>query len=100
LAARKSKENQEKKLVFPWIPLAESGFFNGLQRKKLKNLLPALLAFKVARVATGRGERSKFLLVEHPRYTFPPQKIFHRFLYLSTKRATARPARAANSAGS
>jgi hypothetical protein len=28
--ARKSKEIQEKKLAFAWIPLVESGLFNGL----------------------------------------------------------------------
>jgi hypothetical protein len=36
LAARRSKENQGEKLGFPWIPLAESGLFNGLQRKQEK----------------------------------------------------------------
>jgi hypothetical protein len=36
LAARKSKENQGKRLAFPWIPLAESGLFNGLRRKQIK----------------------------------------------------------------
>jgi hypothetical protein len=35
--ARKSKENQGKKLAFPWIPLVESGLFNRLLRKKVKN---------------------------------------------------------------
>jgi hypothetical protein len=33
---RKSKENQAKKLGFPWIPLAESGLFNALQRFQIK----------------------------------------------------------------
>jgi hypothetical protein len=32
--ARESKENQRKKLGLPWIPLAESGLFRGLQVKK------------------------------------------------------------------
>jgi hypothetical protein len=32
----KSKENQAKKLGFPWIPLAESGLFNALQRFQIK----------------------------------------------------------------
>jgi hypothetical protein len=32
--ATKCKEIQGKKLAFPWIPLVESGLFNGLQRKK------------------------------------------------------------------
>jgi hypothetical protein len=36
LAASKSKENQGKTLGFPWIPLVESGLFNGLQRKQIK----------------------------------------------------------------
>jgi hypothetical protein len=36
LAARRSKENQGKKLGFPWIPLVESGLFNRLQRKQEK----------------------------------------------------------------
>jgi hypothetical protein len=36
--ARKSKQNQGNFLGFPWIPLADSGLFNGLrgiQRKKI-----------------------------------------------------------------
>jgi hypothetical protein len=33
---RKTKENQAKKLGFPWIPLAESGLFNALQRFQIK----------------------------------------------------------------
>jgi hypothetical protein len=33
-APRQCKEIQGKFLAFPWIPLAESGLFNGLQRKK------------------------------------------------------------------
>jgi hypothetical protein len=37
--ANKSKEIQAKKLAFPWIPLVESGLFNGLQRIQIKNLL-------------------------------------------------------------
>ena len=36
LTARKSKENQGKRLGFPWIPLAELGLFNGLQRIQTK----------------------------------------------------------------
>jgi hypothetical protein len=32
-----SKENQGKILAFPWIPLAESGLFNGLRRIQIKN---------------------------------------------------------------
>jgi hypothetical protein len=36
LTARKSKENQGKRLGFPWIPLAELRLFNGLQRKQEK----------------------------------------------------------------
>jgi hypothetical protein len=34
--ANKSKEIQAKKLAFPWIPLVESGLFNGLQRIQAK----------------------------------------------------------------
>jgi hypothetical protein len=37
----KSKENQGKKLAFPWIPLADSGLFNGLQRIQIKKFLAA-----------------------------------------------------------
>jgi hypothetical protein len=40
LAASQSKENQGKMLGFPWIPLAESGLFNGLRRKNKKILRP------------------------------------------------------------
>jgi hypothetical protein len=35
-APRQCKEIQGKFLASPWIPLAESGLFNGLQRKKDK----------------------------------------------------------------
>jgi hypothetical protein len=35
-APRQCKEIQGKFLAFPWIPLAESGLFNGLQRKNKK----------------------------------------------------------------
>jgi hypothetical protein len=33
---RETKENQAKKLGFPWIPLAESGLFNALQGFQIK----------------------------------------------------------------
>ena len=33
----KAKQIQIKLLGFPWIPLAESGLFNGLQRIQIKN---------------------------------------------------------------
>jgi hypothetical protein len=33
-----SKENQGKRLGFPWIPLAESGLINGLQRIQMKKI--------------------------------------------------------------
>jgi hypothetical protein len=36
----KSKENQGKRLGFPWIPLAELGLFKGLRRIQIKNPLP------------------------------------------------------------
>src|SRR5271169_4345848 len=39
--ASKTKEMQAKKLAFPWIPLAESGLFNGLQRIQIKKSFPA-----------------------------------------------------------
>jgi hypothetical protein len=35
----KSKENQGKRLGFPWIPLAELGLFNGLRRIQNKKIL-------------------------------------------------------------
>jgi hypothetical protein len=36
----KTKGIQGKKLGFPWIPLAESGLFNGLHRIQAKKSLP------------------------------------------------------------
>jgi hypothetical protein len=48
-SASKSKGIQGKKLVFPWIPLVESGLFNGLQRKKIKKSPSAQLASWVVR---------------------------------------------------
>jgi hypothetical protein len=48
-----SKENQGKILAFPWIPLAESGLFNGLQRKKIKNFFSGFTR------ATGCGQSPK-----------------------------------------
>jgi hypothetical protein len=38
---RKTKQNQGKMLGFPWIPLAESGLFKGLQRIQIKKSSPA-----------------------------------------------------------
>jgi hypothetical protein len=35
--ASKSKEMQGRLLLFPCIPFADSGLFNGLRRKKIKN---------------------------------------------------------------
>jgi hypothetical protein len=35
----KSKENQEKRLGFPWNPLAELRLFKGLQRIQIKKIL-------------------------------------------------------------
>jgi hypothetical protein len=35
---RKTKEIQAKRLGFPWIPLAESGLFKGLQRIQIKKI--------------------------------------------------------------
>jgi hypothetical protein len=37
---RKSKEIQIKRLGFPWIRLAETGLFNGLQPKKKEKFSP------------------------------------------------------------
>ena len=49
LPARKTKGKQGKRLALPWIPLVESGLFNGLQGKKSKKLPFADLARQVAR---------------------------------------------------
>jgi hypothetical protein len=38
----KSKENQGKRLGFPWIPLAELGLFNGLRRIQIKKFSAGL----------------------------------------------------------
>jgi hypothetical protein len=46
---RKTKQNQGKKLGFPWIPLANSGLFNALRGIQIKNLRCAKLACQVAR---------------------------------------------------
>jgi hypothetical protein len=35
----KTREFQGKKLGFPWIPLADSGLFNGLWRIQIKKIL-------------------------------------------------------------
>jgi hypothetical protein len=35
----KTKQIQIKRLAFPWIPLAESGLFNGLRRIQIKKNL-------------------------------------------------------------
>jgi hypothetical protein len=51
--ARKSKGIQGKKLALPWIPLVESGLFNGLQRKKIKKAPPLQLASRVVRTVAG-----------------------------------------------
>jgi hypothetical protein len=39
--ANESKENQGKSLAFPWIPLAESGLFNALERIQIKKFSSA-----------------------------------------------------------
>jgi hypothetical protein len=49
LRASKSKLIQGKILAFAWIPLAESGLFKGLWRKKQKNLVRSQLAPEVVR---------------------------------------------------
>jgi hypothetical protein len=43
----KTKGIQGKRLGLPWIPLADSGLFNELQRKKIKNLALPRVAFEV-----------------------------------------------------
>jgi hypothetical protein len=74
LPARKSKENQGKKLAFPWISFAESGIFNGLQEKNEKIRRRPYSRPRLCVFATSRGERSKSLLFVHPRYTLLLQK--------------------------
>src|ERR1700729_4490333 len=37
---RKTKQNQGKKLGFPWIPLADSGLFNALRGIQVKKSYP------------------------------------------------------------
>jgi hypothetical protein len=58
LPANESKENQGNLLGFPWIPLAESGLFNGLQRIQIKKTF--FLAARVSGCASphriARGE--------------------------------------------
>jgi hypothetical protein len=54
-SASKSKGIQGKKLVFPWIPLVESGLFNALQRKKIKKTPPLQLASRVVRTVAAAG---------------------------------------------
>jgi hypothetical protein len=46
--ANKTKEIQAKKLAFPWIPLVESGLFNGLQRIQIKNLLVEIFTKQIS----------------------------------------------------
>jgi hypothetical protein len=63
-----SKENQGKSLAFPWIPLAESGLSNGLQRIPNKKIsCPALLASRVVgnrpQTAHSRRRMSSALIV-------------------------------------
>jgi hypothetical protein len=44
----KTKQIQIKSLGFPWIPLVESGLFNGLQRIQIKNFFSLAGASAVA----------------------------------------------------
>jgi hypothetical protein len=39
---KESKEIQGKRLGFPWIPLADSGLFNGLQQIQIKKFFSSL----------------------------------------------------------
>jgi hypothetical protein len=77
-SASKSKEIQGKKLGFPWIPLAESGLFNGLQRKKIKNLPPLQLASWVVRTAASASR-----LARHPIVKAAHQKTRYRIFWIS-----------------
>jgi pimeloyl-ACP methyl ester carboxylesterase len=47
--ARKSKQKQGKRLAFPWIPLVESGLFNGLQRIQIKKFFPSRFPSSMSR---------------------------------------------------
>jgi hypothetical protein len=48
--AHKTKEIQAKKLAFPWIPLAESGLFNGLQRIQIKKSRHQIFAILISNI--------------------------------------------------
>src|SRR5580698_4271276 len=63
----KSKLKQAKKLGFPWIPLAESGLFNGLQRIQIKKSFPRdvqtfrnSFSARPRRTRRGAGEQKHF----------------------------------------
>ena len=64
IAARKSKQIQGKKLGFPWIPLAETGLFNGLQRiqtKKSSSVSHCVLNVSNHPHSAARGPRARQL---------------------------------------
>jgi hypothetical protein len=85
LTASKSKENQGKRLLFPCIPLVESGLFNGLWRKNKKNSLPAQLACQVAREHSAWAHTHRLSHPASHRLSVGfRRKIYLIFLYLST----------------
>jgi hypothetical protein len=78
---RKSKEIQIKKLGFPWIPLAESGLFNGLQRIQIKKIFPRVTLYLKCH------NRSSSLSPSRPprraRATFGQRKTYIAYFRLS-----------------
>jgi hypothetical protein len=70
--ASKSKEMQGRLLLFPCIPFADSGLFNGLRRKKIKNfswiLSRSLVVFKAPRGARKRPIATPLLDSAHMKY--------------------------------
>jgi hypothetical protein len=48
----KSKQNQAKKLGFPWFYSSESGLFKGLRAKKQKNRLTSQVVCKTSQALT------------------------------------------------
>jgi hypothetical protein len=53
----KSKQFQEKKLGFPWIPLADSGLFKGLRRIQIKKIFSGPPRCRDARCGPGAAIR-------------------------------------------
>src|ERR1700733_16102978 len=82
-------------LGFPWIPLAESGLFNGLQRKHIKKLPPAELASQVVKIAYKRGAIILYSCFKPRRpIIYLCRTLCHIFLVLSMNEATTQPPRA------